>query len=80
MYIMISQHISLPTFLVSFALGLFFIYVMGPEEKPIYVYPTPTNYNSVLYKDKTDECFQFKPLITKCPLNPFSIKTVPLQS
>jgi hypothetical protein len=77
---MISDHISLPVFLVSFALGLFFIYVIGPEEKPIYVYPTPTNYNSVLYKDKTDECFQFKPVNTMCPLNPFTIKTVPLQT
>ena len=80
MYIMISQYVSLPVFLASFALGLFFIYVMGPEEKNIYIYPTPTNYNSVLYQDKTDECFQYKPLVTKCPLNPFTIKTVPAQT
>ena len=80
MYIMISQHISLPVFLISFSIGLFFIYVIGPEQKTIYIYPTPTNYNSVLYQDKTDECFEYKPIITKCPLNPFSINTVPAQS
>ena len=77
---MITKYVSLPVFLLSFSLGLFFIYVIGPEQKPIYVYPTPSNYNSVLYQDKTGECFQFKPIITKCPLNPFTIKTVPAQS
>lgn len=77
---MLSNHISLPVFLISFALGLFFIYIMGPEEKHIYIYPTPDNYTSVLYKDKTDECFQYKPVAVNCPLNPFSINTVPAQS
>ena len=77
---MLFGYISLPVFIISLAVGLFFVYILGPETKTIYIYPTPTNYNSVLYQDKTDECFQYKPIITKCPLNPFSIKTVPIQS
>ena len=80
MYIMLTKYVSLPVFIISFAIGLFFIYILGPEEKPIYIYPSPTNYTSVLYQDKADECFQYKPVLTKCPLNPFSIKTVPAQS
>ena len=76
---MITDYISLPIFLISFAVGLFFIYVLGPESKTIYIYPSPQNYMDTQYKDKSDQCFQFKPVTTQCPINPFSIKTVPLQ-
>jgi len=77
---MILDYISLPIFLASFALGLLFIYIIGSEEKIIYVYPTPSNCKTILYKDGLDECFEFKPIITKCPLNPMDIKTIPPQT
>ena len=76
---MLSNYISLPIFLTSFAFGLFFVYVLGPEFKTIYVYPNPQNYIKTLYKDNANQCFQFKPMETKCPINPLSIKTVPIQ-
>jgi hypothetical protein len=76
---MLSNYISLPIFLTSFAIGLFFVYVLGPESKTIYVYPTPENYLKTFYKDNADQCFHFKPIETKCPINPFSIKTIPIQ-
>jgi hypothetical protein len=77
---MLLKYISLSVFLISFAIGLFFIYILGPDEKIIYVYPTPDNYTSVMYKDNIGECFSFKAIETKCPFNPFSIKTVPVQA
>ena len=76
---MITDYISLPIFLISFAVGLFFIYVLGPESKTIYIYPSPQNYMNTQYKDNADQCFQFKPVVTQCPINPLSIKTVPIQ-
>ena len=76
---MLSNYVSLPFFLTSFALGLFFVYILGPESKTIYVYPSPENYMKTLYKDSSDQCFKFKPVETKCPINPLSIKTVPIQ-
>jgi hypothetical protein len=76
---MISNYISLPIFLVSFAIGLFCIYAIGPESKTIYIYPTPENFMKTQYKDVTDQCFQFKPVETKCPINPLSIKEFPVQ-
>jgi hypothetical protein len=76
---MLLQYISLPVFFASFILGLIFIYTIGPDVKTIYVYPTPTNYSKIQYKDKTDQCFQFKPNETHCPINPLAIKTVPVQ-
>jgi hypothetical protein len=76
---MLSKYISLPVFLISFSLGLFFVYVIGPESKTIYIYPSPQNYMKTQYKDNANQCFQFKLTETKCPLNPFSVKTVPIQ-
>jgi hypothetical protein len=76
---MISKYISLPAFLISFAIGLFFIYIIGPEIKTIYVYPSPDNYLKTQYKDISKQCFMFKPIESKCPINPLSIKTIPIQ-
>ena len=76
---MISNYISLPIFLVSFAIGLFFVYVIGPESKNIYIYPSPQNYMKTLYEDNANQCFEFTPNETKCPINPFSVKTIPIQ-
>jgi len=76
---MLTKYINIKLFLISFAVGLFFVYVLGPETKTIYMYPSPSNYTKMQYKDDTDQCFNFKPTETKCPMNPFSIKTVPVQ-
>lgn len=76
---MLSNYISLPVFLISFAIGLFFVYIIGPESKTIYVYPSPQNYEKTQYKDSANQCFQFKPVETNCPINPLAIKTVPIQ-
>lgn len=76
---MISNYISLPIFLTSFAIGLFCVYVIGPELQTIYIYPTPENYLKTQYKDHSSQCFEFKPIETTCPINPFSIKHYPIQ-
>ena len=76
---MISKYINIPLFIISFALGLFFVYVLGPEIKTIYMYPSPSNYTKIQYKDASDQCFNFTPTETKCPMNPFDIHTVPVQ-
>ena len=76
---MLSNYISLPIFLISFAIGLFCVYIIGPESKPIYIYPSPANYMKTQYKDTVKQCFEFKPIEIKCPINPYSIKTVPIQ-
>lgn len=73
------NYISLPIFFISFIVGLVFVFFLGPETKTIYVYPNPSNYLKTFYKDSVGQCFQFKPTETKCPINPLSIKTVPIQ-
>lgn len=77
---MLLHYISLPIFLISFAIGIFFIYVLGPKMKTIYIYPSPENVNKVLFKDKADNCFYFEEEIVECPKDESLISTIPIQS
>jgi hypothetical protein len=77
---MIFKYISLPVFLISFSIGLFFIYVLGPETKTIYIYPTPENIDKILFKDKANNCFNFEEKIVDCPKDKSLISTIPIQS
>lgn len=77
---MLLDYISLPIFLISFAIGLFFIYVMGPEMKTIYIYPTPENVEKVLFKDKANNCFYFDEKTVNCPKDESKISNIPIQT
>lgn len=77
---MILNYISIPIFLASFAIGLFFIYILGPEMKKIYIYPTPENIDKVLFKDKADNCFYFEEEIVDCPKDESLLSEIPIQT
>lgn len=76
---MILDYISIPVFLISFAIGLFFVYIFGPEMKKIYIYPTPENINNILFKDNADNCYKYEAHEVKCPDNGSDIFTPPIQ-
>ena len=76
---MMLNYISLPLFLISFCIGLFFIYILGPDMKTIYVYPTPENVDKILFKDKADNCFYFEEVDVKCPTDASLISEIPIQ-
>lgn len=77
---MVQDYISFPIFFISFAVGLLFIYLIGPEIKTIYIYPSPENVDKVLFKDKADNCFLFEPEIVKCPKDTNLISKIPIQT
>ena len=77
---MILNYISLPIFMISLAIGLFFVYVLGPEMKVVYVYPTPDNVDKILFQDDADNCFSYQPVETQCPADLSKIASVPVQS
>ncbi len=77
---MIINYISIPVFLISFAIGLFFVYVLGPEMKTVFIYPSPENINKVLFKDKADNCFSFREEIVNCPKDTSLISKIPMQT
>ena len=77
---MILNYISIPIFLISFAVGLFFIYILGPEMKTVYIYPSPENVDKVLFKDKAENCFYFEEETIECPKNESLISKIPMQA
>ena len=76
---MILEYISLPIFIISFAIGLFFVYIYGPEMKTIYIYPSPENIDKVILKDKADNCFRYEANEIECPKNDSILSKIPLQ-
>ena len=76
---MIFNYISFPVFIISFAIGVFFVYIWGPEARTIYVYPTPENVDKILFKDNADNCFYFEQIETKCPNNSSLLSKIPIQ-
>lgn len=77
---MILNYISIQIFLLSFAIGLFFTYVLGPELKTIYVYPSPENVDRIMFKDKADNCFYFEEENVNCPKDKSLISKIPIQT
>lgn len=76
---MIFNFISFPVFIVSLAIGLLFVYAIGPETKKVYIYPNPENIDKVLFKDKADNCFSFEAVEVECPTDESKIHSVPIQ-
>jgi len=76
---MFLDKISIPVFLISLSIGIFFVYIFGSDRKIIYVYPTPENVNKILYKDKADNCFKLESKEVKCPTDSAKITNIPIQ-
>jgi hypothetical protein len=77
---MILNYISIPVFLISFTIGIFFVYILGVEPKTIYIYPSPENVDKILFKDKADNCFYFDEQEVECPKDESLISTIPIQA
>ncbi len=77
---MILNYISVPVFLISLAIGLFFVYILWPDIKTVFIYPSPENINKILFKDKADNCFELEQEEVDCPTNESLIAKVPIQT
>jgi hypothetical protein len=72
------RFIKLHIFLLAFVFGLFVVYVIMPEEKKIYVYPTPENIDQIQYKDNADNCFDITQEEVNCN-NYSGVEKIPMQ-
>lgn len=75
----INKYISLKIFAASFLVGLIFIFIIGPQNKSVYVYPSPQTVNKAIFQDKANQCFLYKEEVVDCPKNKKNISIIPVQ-
>tara|TARA_Y100000992_G_C21250623_1_gene485662 strand:- start:222 stop:455 length:234 start_codon:yes stop_codon:yes gene_type:complete len=64
---MLHKYINFKAFLISFAVGVFYIYLTDDYKKVIIVYPTPDNIDKNVFLDKSNNCFKYRLNQAKCP-------------
>lgn len=72
------KYINIPVFILSLAIGIFFVYVYQFDKRVIYVYPKPDNVDYIQYKDSAGTCFNIKQDNMKCPVES-EISKIPAQ-
>ena len=71
--------ISFRLLLISFAIGMFFVYMMGVEPKIIHIYPSPETIDKYILQDKANNCFKYEKEEVTCPEDDEDISEIPLQ-
>lgn len=58
--------LNFTSFLIAFALGIFYVYISAPKQRVVIKYPTPYNANKVYYQNDDKTCYKYKVEETKC--------------
>ena len=77
---MLSKYINIPVFIVSFAIGVLFVYIFTNNNRTIIVYPTHENYNLLQYRDKIGNCYSIEETEVECPSDAKQVSTIPAQT
>ena len=73
------KYISIKLFILSFLVGMLFIYLSSPENRSVVVYPTTDNKEMFQYRDMAHNCFSINPNVIKCPYLDNTVKVIPPQ-
>ena len=73
----ISDYISIPIFVASFIVGLFFVSFGASNEKVVRVFPTPDNVRRYQYQDNVGTCYTYDAQEKECGDKP---ENIPVQS
>jgi hypothetical protein len=73
------KYISIKLFILSFLIGMLFIYLSSPSERSVVVYPTTDNKDIFQYKDMAYNCFSINPNVIKCPYLDNTVTVIPPQ-
>ena len=76
---MIGKYINVPAFIISFLIGIIFVFLASPQNKIVHVYPTPDNADKIEYIDHAKNCYAFRSQKIDCPSDSSVIKTIPIQ-
>ena len=74
----IINNIQFFPFLMSFAIGIFIVYILKPSPIIIMKYPNLENAGKLIYKDRNGTCFMYETKEVDCDKNEGRIKPFPL--
>ncbi len=74
---MLFNRLNPLAFIVSFCVGMFFVYLMEPQKKIIVQHPKP-NDDVTIYRDDENNCYKYKTIEVKCPTDKSLILDHPL--
>lgn len=57
------------SFFITFALGIFYVYISSPQARLIIKYPTPYNVNKVYYQNDDNMCYKYDAEEVKCTID-----------
>lgn len=73
------NHFRLIPFIFGLVLGFVGIYLLKPLDKIVFRYPSPSNVEKTIYKDKNGICYSYISEKVDCDKNEGSLKDYPLQ-
>ena len=56
---MIGKYIKLEAFIISFAIGILYVYLVQPKKEVVYRFPNPNNIDKLVYTDKNETCYKY---------------------
>lgn len=66
-------------FMISFFVGMFFVYISTPKPDIIIKYPTLENAGKIIYQDDAGECYKYMVKNVQCPADKSKISKNILQ-
>lgn len=76
---MIGKYIKLEAFIISFAIGILYVYLVQPKKEVVYRFPNPNNINKLVYTDKNETCYKYDVEEKNCnELSKSEIKSQPI--
>jgi hypothetical protein len=75
---MILNKLSPFYFILAFSIGLFFAYITHPAPEVVLKFPSPTNVDTVTYKDKNGQCYKYKANQVECDVKDGQVKPQPI--
>lgn len=76
---MIGKYIKIEYFIISFAIGILYVYLVQPKKEIVYRFPNPNNLDKLVYTDKNDNCYKYEVEEKNCTeVNKKDIKIQPI--
>tara|TARA_Y100000816_G_C25831515_1_gene434875 strand:- start:204 stop:458 length:255 start_codon:yes stop_codon:yes gene_type:complete len=53
------EKINFVYFIISFCIGIAYVYCVTPKPEIVYKFPSPTNLEKIIYKDNSNSCYKY---------------------